>query len=188
MAALPSGPVLERKCWLYNYAWKMTSEPSRIPRGSPCLPLPVWLGTEDVIAQRPVTPFGKTLRQDQESQVHQRNKWLFSSVMARTGVSHFPCLEFCHCVKVFLIFNMHNLHVVPKAVSALPKYNVLRFWPGLSDYIEKKNRASVWGTGDPEARNSKPVELPHLQFCSKGVWLENSSTTTLCLTSVWSLR
>lgn len=84
----------------------------------------------------------------------------------------FPCLEFCHCVKVFLIYNMHNSHVVPKAVSALPKYNLLRFWPGLSDYTEKKNRASVWGTGDPEARNSKPVELQHLQFCSKGAWLE----------------
>lgn len=49
----------------------------------------------------------------------------------------FPCLEFCHSVKVFLIFNMHCSRVVPKAVSDIPKYNLLRFFPGLSDYIEK---------------------------------------------------
>lgn len=83
----------------------------------------------------------------------------------------FPCLEFCHCVKVFLIFNMHCSRVVPKAVSDIPKYNLLRFFPGLSDYIEK-NRAPVWVTEDPEARYSMPVKLQHLQLHSKKVWLE----------------
>lgn len=79
----------------------------------------------------------------------------------------FPCLEFCHCVKVFLIFNMHSSYVVPKAVSALPKYNLLRFWPGLGDYIEKKQSPSVehW---EPRGQKFKTCKAAASSVAFKG--------------------